>query len=102
MRTKELRNAGFAVTALLCFVGTGFAQDIKSASDTKIEASFDIVKTRVTTSGGNAVFHTHVRADAGKLTPKAIGKFEGSENLVAATEHYPTSGDDCIRGQGDR
>lgn len=88
MRTKELRSAGFAVTALLCFVGTGFAQDIKSASDTKIEASFDIVKTRVTTSGGNAVFHTHVRSDAGKLKPKAAGKFEGSEVYAYV---WPTS-----------
>ena len=78
MRTTELRGACLAASALLCLSANAIAQEIKAESNAKVEASFDIVETRVTISGGNAVFHTHVRADAGKAKPKATGKFEGS------------------------
>jgi hypothetical protein len=54
----------------------------------KIEASFDIVETRITTDNGNAVFRTRVRGDAGKATPQATGKFEGSDVYAYV---WPTS-----------
>lgn len=88
MKTNGLRSTGFAVTALLCFTGNAIAHEIKAESNVKIEASFDIIESRVTTSGGNAIFHTHVRGDAGKSTPKATGKFEGSEVYAYV---WPTS-----------
>jgi hypothetical protein len=88
MKTKRLRSAGFAVTALLCLTSNVFAEGIKAESNSKIEASFDIIESRVTTADGNAIFHTHVRSEAGKSKPKATGKFEGSEVYAYV---WPTS-----------
>jgi hypothetical protein len=88
MNRYNQRGAAFACTALLCLVGTGHARDINAKADDKIMASFDIIETRVSTANGEAVFHTRVRADAGKQTPKSIGKFEGSDVYAYV---WPTS-----------
>jgi hypothetical protein len=88
MNRYDLWGAAFACTALLCLVAIGHAQDINAKADDKIMASFDIIETRVSTANGEAVFHTRVRADAGKQTPKSIGKFEGSDVYAYV---WPTS-----------
>jgi hypothetical protein len=84
----NLRGASFACMALLCLAGTSIAQEIAAKGDDKIMASFDIIESRVTTANGMAVFQTRVRADAGKETPKATGKFEGSDVYAYV---WPTS-----------
>jgi hypothetical protein len=88
MDRTNLRGASLACLALLCLAGTSIAQEIKAKGDDKIMASFDIIESRVTTANGMAVFQTRVRADAGKETPKATGKFEGSDVYAYV---WPTS-----------
>ena len=88
MTYTKLQGACLAATALLCLFSNAIAQEIKAESNAKVEAAFDVIETRITTSGGNAVFHIHVRADAGKTTPKATGKFEDSEVYAYV---WPTS-----------
>jgi hypothetical protein len=88
MKRTNLRGASLACTALLCLAGTSLAQEITAKSDNKIMASFDIIESRVTTANGMVVFQTRVRADAGKETPKATGKFEGSDVYAYV---WPTS-----------
>lgn len=79
MRMNSARGIGLAATALLALTATATAHEIKAKADDKINASFDIVETRITTSGGNAIFQTRVRAAAGMEKPKATGKFAGSD-----------------------
>jgi hypothetical protein len=88
MTRTLLFTLGLAVTAPLVWSPAAHAQSITAASDAKIEASFDIVETRVTTAGDSAIFHTRVRADAGKSTPKPTGKFPGAEVYAYV---WPTS-----------
>lgn len=88
MKTTNMRAASLAGTALLCLAGASHAQDIKAKSEDKIIAAFDIIETRITATDGHAIFHTRVRSDAGKETPKAAGKFEGSEVYAYV---WPTS-----------
>ena len=79
MFKTSMRGTSLVATALLCLTGAGRAHEIKAKSDASIMAAFDIVETRVTTGHGHAIFRTRVRADAGKATPRATGKFEGSD-----------------------
>jgi hypothetical protein len=88
MTKNNLRGASLVCTALLCLIGTCHAQEINAKGDEKIMASFDIIETRVTTANGEAIFQTRVRSDAGKETPKAVGKFEGSDVYAYV---WPTS-----------
>lgn len=88
MMINSLRGACLAATASLCLTGDASAQAIKSASDAKIQAPFDIVETHVTTDHGYAIFRTRVRGEAGKATPMATGKFEGSDVYAYV---WPTS-----------
>jgi hypothetical protein len=88
MKRTNVQGASLACAALLCLAGTSVAQDIKAKGDNKVMASFDIVETRVSTQNGEAIFHTRVRADAGKETPKSVGKFEGSDVYAYV---WPTS-----------
>lgn len=88
MTITSVRGIGLAATALLCLSGASSAHDIKAKSNDAINASFDIIETRVTTARGHAIFHTRVRADVGKATPKATGKFEGAEVYAYV---WPTS-----------
>lgn len=77
------------VAAIFCLsAASASAHDIKTKHDEKVLASFDIIETRIFTDHGHAIFRTRVRSDAGKLTPKAIGKFEGSEVYAYV---WPTS-----------
>jgi hypothetical protein len=66
-----------AGTAILCS-GTAQAHSIKANRDNAVQASFDIVETRITTKGDRAIFTTRVRGEAGKDKPDATGKFDGS------------------------
>jgi hypothetical protein len=88
MRRTNVQGASLASAALLCLAGVSVAQEIKTKGDDKVMASFDIVETKVSTQNGEAIFHTRVRADAGKETPKAVGKFEGSDVYAYV---WPTS-----------
>lgn len=88
MKTHSARGVGLAATALLCLGADASAQEIKAAAKQGVNAAFDIVETRVTTVGGNAIFRTSVRASAGAEKPKATGKFEGSDVYAYV---WPTS-----------
>lgn len=88
MFISSARSIGGAATALLCLAGSASANEIRSESKAAIQASFDIIETRVTTDRGFATFRTRVRAEAGKALPKATGKFEGSEVYAYV---WPTS-----------
>ena len=80
MKTKKSARGLGLVAAALCFVSTGTsAHEIKAASDQVIMASFDITETWIVTDRGHAIFRTRVRSDAGKMTPQATGKLEGSD-----------------------
>ena len=72
--TGTLVVAGMAI---LCS-STAHAHSIKASPDKAVQASFDIIETRITTRGDRAVFTTRVRGEAGKDKPDATGKFEGS------------------------
>jgi len=68
------------VTAALCHASANAsAHEITTAGNPAVMASFDIIETRIETKDGHAIFRTRVRADAGKVTPRATGKFAGSE-----------------------
>ncbi len=88
MFKTNLRGTSLAAAALLCLTGVASSHEISAKSDPAINASFDLIETRVTTSGGNAIFRTRVRADAGKSMPAVTGKFEGSEVYAYV---WPTS-----------
>lgn len=78
MRCFNPRGLCLAAGALACLGATAGAHDIKSAANQAIEASFDIVETRVIIDGEKVIFRTRVRAAAGAAKPQATGKFEGS------------------------
>lgn len=88
MTTPNARGIGLAATAFLCLSGASLAHEIKASRNEAINAAFDIIETRVSTDRGHAIFRTRVRAQAGKATPKATGKFEGSEVYAYV---WPTS-----------
>ncbi len=79
MTTINLRGLPLAATAMACLAGSAWADGITPAADEAVNAAFDIVETKITTDNGHAVFHTRVRADAGKATPEATGAFEGAQ-----------------------
>lgn len=88
MTIDHLRDICLAATALACLAVPTHAHEIKTASDKAVQASFDIIETRIVTDHGHAIFRTRVRADAGIAKPKSIGKFEGSEVYAYV---WPTS-----------
>jgi hypothetical protein len=88
MKTKTARSLSGAAALFLCLVGTANSHEIKAAPSEAINASFDIVETRVTIENGNAMFRTRVREAVGAETPKASGKFEGSDVYAYV---WPTS-----------
>lgn len=79
MKTTNLRRLGGAATVLLCLGGSAIAHEIRTDANEAINASFDIIETRVTTEHGHAIFQMRVRSAAGNAKPNATGKFEGSE-----------------------
>lgn len=78
MKTPTTRAFGLAIAAFCLGGGAAPAHEIKSASDAKVNAAFDIVETRITTENGHAIFRTRVRGEAGAEKPKAAGKFAGA------------------------
>ncbi len=88
MTIKSARGLCLAAAALYCVSAEVSAHDIKVKADQAVMASFDIIETRIFTDHGHAIFRTRVRGDAGKLTPKAHGKFEGSDVYAYV---WPTS-----------
>jgi hypothetical protein len=88
MTVSTLRDMGLAATALLCLGAAASAHEIKASANQAVNASFDIIETRITTANGMATFRTRVRADAGKARPAATGKSEGSQVYAYV---WPTS-----------
>ncbi|MGJ0507635.1 MAG: hypothetical protein ACR652_10980 [Methylocystis sp.] len=88
MITKMNQGIGLAAIVLLCLAGAASAKDIKVESNAKVQASFDIVESRIITDKSHAIFYTQVRADAGKATPTPTGKFPGSDVYAYV---WPTS-----------
>lgn len=76
-----------AGTALLCHAPAN-AHPVKAEPNQAVQASFDIIETKITTKGDTAVFSTRVRGEAGKDKPDAAGKFEGSSVYAYV---WPTS-----------
>ncbi len=76
-----------AGTALLCHVPAS-AHSVKAEPKQAVQASLDIIETKITTKGDKAVFTTRVRGEAGKHKPDATGKFEGSSVYAYV---WPTS-----------
>jgi len=75
----------FILSALFssCLIDIGLAQNkhsggIMSKSDKDVLAPFDIIHTKITTSGQIATFHMAVSAKAGTNTPTPTGKLAGS------------------------
>ncbi|RKE85654.1 hypothetical protein [Rhizobium sp. AG855] len=64
------------------------AHAIKAKPDEAVQASFDIIETRIATRDGKAIFTTRVRGEAGKDKPDATGQFEGA-NVYAYV--WPTT-----------
>lgn len=79
MKIKSSCGFGLVAAALCCVSVNASAHEIATASNQAVMASFDIIETSIVTDHGHAIFRTRVRADAGKVTPQATGKFEGSE-----------------------
>jgi len=66
-----------------CLINIGFAHNkhsggIQSKSDKDVLAPFDIIHSKITTSGQIATFHMAVSAKAGINTPTPTGKLAGS------------------------
>lgn len=76
---KNFKWSASFVAAVLCLAAAAHAGGIKAAENAAVVADFDIVETTVKIEGDQVVFSSRVRGNAGKTTPKAIGKFEGSE-----------------------
>lgn len=88
MRCLNLRGAGLAAMALLCLGAGASAHEIKVEANQALNASFDIIETRITTDHGHAIFRTRVRAAVGAAMPRATGRFEGAEVFAYV---WPTS-----------
>ncbi len=68
---------------------------IKAAETSQVNASFDIVHTKISTKGNEVIFHMGVRADVGQEKPKAVGAFANSEVYSYV---WPTSLDSSTVG----
>ncbi len=84
----NMRLTWATIAGAVLLTAPALAKDIKSAPNKAINASFDIVESRITTDKGDIVFMTKVRDAAGKAKPAATGKFEGSEVYAYV---WPTS-----------
>jgi hypothetical protein len=92
LKTLITGTLAVAGTALLCHVPASahseHAHSVKAEPKQAVEASLDIIETKITTKGDKAVFSTRVRGEAGKDKPDATGKFEGSSVYAYV---WPTS-----------
>ncbi len=75
---RQLITGALAAGTAMLWLTAAHAQPVEAKPDQAVEASFDIIETKITTKNGNAIFSTRVRAEAGKDKPDATGKFEGS------------------------
>lgn len=64
------------------------AHSIQARPSEATRAAFDIIETSIVTKGGNAIFTTRVRGEAGRDKPDATGRFEGSSVYAYV---WPTS-----------
>ncbi len=67
-------SAVHASTTAFAHGGDGMS----TAPDTQVLSAFDIVHTRITTDGNQAVFHAAVSGEAGAAKPAATGQLGGS------------------------
>lgn len=51
---------------------------LHTAADTRVQAPFDIVHTKIRTEGSHAIFHIAVSGRAGAIKPTASGRLAGS------------------------
>jgi hypothetical protein len=68
---------------------------IRSDSDTRVLAAFDIVHTRIRTEGSQAIFHIAVSGRAGASKPAPSGKLAGS---TVFSYVWPTTLDPALVG----
>ncbi|KAB7623409.1 hypothetical protein [Alkalilimnicola sp. S0819] len=85
---------------LLCGAVPSFADEdqahvIETTPDKAVHASFDIVRSRMTTEGNVAVFHMEVSGQAGESRPAPSGKLAGSDVFSYV---WPTSIDPAVVG----
>lgn len=73
----------------------GHTGGIHSAASKAVKADFDIVHTKITTEGNNAIFHIAVSGKAGKSTPSKAGKLAGSSVFSYV---WPTTMDPSVAG----
>ncbi|MBY5838757.1 hypothetical protein J3P71_23680 [Rhizobium leguminosarum] len=78
MLRKLLTGTLVVAGTALPYLETAYAHSVEAAPNEVVQASFDIVETKITTKGDTALFTTRVRGEAGKDKPDATGKFEGS------------------------
>ncbi|MFM9437765.1 hypothetical protein ACFDR9_004855 [Janthinobacterium sp. CG_23.3] len=88
-----------AATLFLCVCTAqahqGHAGGIQTASAKGVNASFDIVHTRIAKEGNTAVFHIAVSGKAGKSHPTKVGKLAGSSVFSYV---WPTTMDPSVVG----
>jgi hypothetical protein len=86
MKTINLLQASVLATAIISSTsfaggthhGGIHAPHSKAAGEKSIDASFDIVHTKITTKGNIATFHMGLAKQPGLVKPLAIGKVAGS------------------------
>ncbi|GGF68293.1 hypothetical protein GCM10007301_29960 [Azorhizobium oxalatiphilum] len=99
--TGAQKGAVAVLAAAALWTGASIAQPITAKPADATKASFDIVETTIVTRGGNAVFTTRVRGEAGKDKPDATGRFAGSSVYAYVWPTSLDSGDIGFeKGQG--
>lgn len=73
----------------------GHPHGITAKADAAVEASFDIVRTRISSEGRTAIFQMAVSGEAGALRPAQSGKLAGSSVFSYV---WPTSLDPSVIG----
>lgn len=83
MRTSVTLGLASAFVAIAASAGAHesgkHTGGIAPKPDTAVAADFDIIHTRITTTGNVATFHMAVSGKAGKSEPAATGKLAGSD-----------------------
>ena len=98
---KSLKPTFFLVALLAGPAGgvlaheSGHLEGIASQASKAVNASFDIVHTRISTEGNLAIFHMAVSGKAGASRPSKSGKLAGSSVFSYV---WPTSLDSSVAG----
>lgn len=85
---RPILTGALIAGALALAPSFAIAHSVDAKPDGKVKAAFDIIETRITTTGDSAIFSTRVRGEAGSEKPAATGKFEGSSVYAYV---WPTS-----------